>query len=160
MKCATAHHVADAQICEEQTWSCFVPENLACNKTKKRGPRERSSPPCQIRTLTLPRCPEARGNIFNPDLTLTRKFFELSGHAARPSRITSAHHQTVFKPPFMTASAPPLTFMIVNSGPVGSPNLKPSAPSRSGGAAQRRRLAISRNPSVGIQMVRKCFRRV
>src|SRR5512132_3721605 len=48
-------------------------------------------------------------------LTLTRKFFELSGHAARPSRITSAHHQTVFKPPFMTASAPPLAFMIVNS---------------------------------------------
>jgi hypothetical protein len=42
--------------------------------------------------------------------------FELSGHAARPSRITSAHHQTVFKPPFMTASAPPLPLMIVNGG--------------------------------------------
>jgi hypothetical protein len=55
--------------------------NLAYNKTKKRGPRERSSPPCQIRTLTLPRCPEARGNIFSLGLTLTRKFFELSGHA-------------------------------------------------------------------------------
>ena len=37
--------------------------NLAYNKTKKRGPRERSSPPCQIKTLILPRCPEARGNI-------------------------------------------------------------------------------------------------
>jgi len=32
-------------------------------KTKKRGSRERSSPPCQIRTFILPRCPEARGNI-------------------------------------------------------------------------------------------------
>jgi hypothetical protein len=81
-----------------------MPENLAY-KAKKRGPRERSSPPCQIRTLTLPRCPKARGNIFNLDLSLTRKFFELSRHAARPSRITSAHHQTVFEPPFMTASA-------------------------------------------------------
>ncbi|MGB7824903.1 MAG: hypothetical protein WBL86_01095, partial [Pseudolabrys sp.] len=30
--------------------------------------------------------------------------------------ITSAHHQTVFKPPFMTASAPPLPLMIVNNG--------------------------------------------
>jgi len=55
--------------------------NLAYNKTKKRGPRERSSPPCQIRTFILPRCPEARGNIFSLGLTLTRKFFELSGHA-------------------------------------------------------------------------------
>ena len=52
--------------------------NLAYNQAKKQGSRERSSPPCQIRTLILPRCPEARGNIFNLDLTLTRKFFELS----------------------------------------------------------------------------------
>ena len=44
-------------------WSCFAPENLAYNKTKKRGSRERSSPPCQIKILILPRCPEARGNI-------------------------------------------------------------------------------------------------
>src|SRR6516165_5435001 len=78
---------------------------LTSEEAKKRGPRERSSPPCQIRTLTLLRCPEARGNIFGLGLTLTRKFFELSGHAARPSRITSSHHQTVFEPPFMTASA-------------------------------------------------------
>ena len=78
--------------------------NLAYNKTKKRGSRERSSPPCQVRALILPRCPEARGNI-DLDLTLTRKFFELSGHAARSSRIASTHHQTVFEPPFMTASA-------------------------------------------------------
>ena len=47
-----------------------MPENLAY-KAKKRGPRERSSPPCQIRTLILPRCPEARGYIFNLDLSLT-----------------------------------------------------------------------------------------
>jgi hypothetical protein len=84
--------------------SCFVPENLAYIKNKKRGSRERSPPPCQIKTLILPRCPEARGNI-DLDLTLTRKFFELSGHAARSSRIASTHHQTVFEPPFMTASA-------------------------------------------------------
>jgi hypothetical protein len=44
-----------------------MPENLAY-KAKKRGPRERSPPPCQIKTLILPRCPEARGNI---DLDLT-----------------------------------------------------------------------------------------
>jgi len=56
-----------------------MPENLAYTKTKKRGPRERSSPPCQIRTLTLPRCPEARGNIFNLDLSLTRKFLRTLG---------------------------------------------------------------------------------
>ena len=95
-------------------------------KAKKRGSRERSSPPCQVRTLILPRCPEARGNI-DLDLTLTRKSCGLSGHAAQPSRITSAHHQTVFKPPFMTASAPPLAFMIVNSGPRWLPEPEPSA---------------------------------
>jgi hypothetical protein len=104
---------------------------------KKRGPRERSSPPCQIKTLILPRCPEARGNI-DLDLTLTRKFCELSGHAAQPSRITSAHHQTVFKPPFMTASAPPLAFMIVNSGPRWLPEPETFGSSRGGAAAQRR----------------------
>src|SRR5215813_1126991 len=48
--------------------------------TKKRGSRERSSLPCQIRTSILPRSPEARGNIVL-DLTQTRKFFELPGHA-------------------------------------------------------------------------------
>ena len=134
--------------------------NLGYCKAKKRGPRERSSPPCQIKTLILPRCPEARGNIFNLDLSLTRKFFELSGHAARPSRITSAHHQTVLKPPFMTASAPPLAFMIVNSGPRWLPEPETFGSSRGGGAAQRRKLAISRNPPVGIEIVREPFRRV
>src|SRR5215475_8486894 len=68
--------------------------NLAYDKAKKRGSRERSPPPCQIKTLILPQCPEARGNI-DLDLTLTRKFFELSGPAARSSRIATTHHQTV-----------------------------------------------------------------
>jgi hypothetical protein len=52
--------------------------NLAYNKTKKRGPRERSSPPCQVRALILPRRSEARGNI-DLDLTLTRKFCRTLG---------------------------------------------------------------------------------
>ena len=104
VKYATAQHVADAQICERVTIELLMSENLAYIKNKKRGSRERSPPPCQIKTLILPRCPEALGNI-GLDLTLTRKFFELSGHAARSSRIASTHHQTVFEPPFMTASA-------------------------------------------------------
>jgi len=43
--------------------SCLMLANLAYSKTKKRGSRERSSPPCQIKILILTRCPEARGNI-------------------------------------------------------------------------------------------------
>jgi hypothetical protein len=57
------------------------------NKAKKRGSRERSPPPCQIKTLILPRCPEARGNI-DLDLTLTRKFFRTLG----PRGVTLADH--------------------------------------------------------------------
>jgi len=86
---------------------------------------------------------------------LTRKFFELSGHAARSSRIASTHHQTVFEPPFMTASARYCRSWPSIAVPVGSPNLKPSAQGRGGGAAQRCRLATSRDPSVGVQMVRE-----
>jgi hypothetical protein len=48
----------------------------------------------------------------------------------------------------MTASAPPLTFMIVDGGTRWLPEPELSAQARGGGAAQRRRLAISRNPSV------------
>ena len=48
--------------------------------TKKRGSRERSSPPCQIRTLILPRA-ERRAAILFLTSTQTQKFFELSGHA-------------------------------------------------------------------------------
>ena len=68
-------------------------------------------------------------------LTLHRleSSFELSGHAAQPSRITSANHQTVFKPPFMTASALPLDFMTVESSTRWLPRRpKPSAQSQGG----------------------------
>ena len=110
--------------------------NLAYSKSKKRGSRERSSPPCQIRTLILPRCPEARGNILILTLHRLESSCELSGHAAQPSRITSAHHQTVFKPPFMTASALPLDFMTVESSTRWLPRRpKPSAQSQGGCAA-------------------------
>ena len=60
----------------------------------------------------------------------------------------------------MTASAPPLAFMIVNSGPLWLPEPETFGSSRGGGAAQRRQLAISRNPPVGIEIVREPFRRV
>src|SRR5262245_8325745 len=72
--------------------------------TKKRGPRERSSPPCQIRTLILPRCPEARGNIA-PDANADSKV--LRTLEPRLTRVIApAHHQTVFGPPFMTSIGP------------------------------------------------------
>jgi hypothetical protein len=93
-----------------------MPENLAYTKTKKRGPRERSSPPCQIRTLTLPRCPEARGNIFNLDLSLTRKFLRTLG----PRGATLTDHVCApsngFRAAVYDSIGPPLTFMIINSG--------------------------------------------
>ena len=93
--------------------------------------------------------------------TLTRKFFELSGHAARPSRITSAHHQTVFKPPFMTASAPLLAFMIVNSGTRWLPDSEAFGSKAGAGVPPNGpQLATSRNPSVGAQMVGEPCRRV
>jgi hypothetical protein len=74
------------------TIELLMSENLAYIKNKKRGSRERSSPPCQIKTLILPRCPKARGNI-DLDLTLTRKFCRtlaprgatLTDHVCAPS---------------------------------------------------------------------------
>jgi hypothetical protein len=106
-------------------------------KTKKRGSRERSSPPCQIRILILPRCPEARGNIDldrNTDLESLCRLPKPRG--AQTLRIASAHHQTVFKPPFMTASALPLDFMTVESSTRWLPGRpKPSAQSQGGCAA-------------------------
>src|SRR5262245_12209971 len=60
-------------------------------------------------------------------MAVTANRFRMAYKAARPSRITSAHHQTFFRPPFMTASAPPLAFMIVNSGPRWLPEPEPSA---------------------------------
>ena len=50
--------------------------------------------------------------------------------------------------------------MIVNSGPLWLPEPETFGSSRGGGAAQRCRLAISRNPPVGIEIVREPFRRV
>jgi hypothetical protein len=50
--------------------------------------------------------------------------------------------------------------MIVNSGPLWLPEPETFGSSRGGGAAQRRKLAISRNPSVGIQMVSEPCTRV
>jgi hypothetical protein len=96
-------------------------------------------------------------------VTLTSKAFADSrSHAERkPLRIASAHHQTVFKPPFMTASALPLDFMTVERSTRWLPRRpKPSAQSQGGCAASGLRLANSRNPSVGVQMVGEPCRRV
>ena len=117
------------------------------NKAKKRGSRERSSPPCQIKTLILPRCPEARGNI-DLDLTLTRKFCRTL--VPRGATLTDRAYapSNGFRAAVYDSIGPPSTFMIINSDPVGSPNLKPSA-QVGAGCRPRRKLAISRNPWVG-----------
>src|SRR5262249_59729081 len=61
--------------------------------------------------------PRGRAAILILDLNIDSKSSSNSrATPARPVRITSAHHQTVFEPPFMTASAPPLAFMTVDSG--------------------------------------------
>jgi hypothetical protein len=59
-------------------------------------------------------------------VTLTSKAFADSrSHAERkPLRIASAHHQTVFKPPFMTASALLLDFMTVERSTRWLPELE------------------------------------
>ena len=57
--------------------------NLTYNKAKKRGSRERSSPPCQIKILILPRCPEARGNTSNFDLNIDSKVLRTLGPRVR-----------------------------------------------------------------------------
>ena len=57
---------------------------------------------------------------------------------ARAFRVTSAHHQTVFRPPFMTASAPPLAFHDRQQRyPLAPRSLLPSAQTRGGCAALR-----------------------
>ena len=58
VKYATAQHVADAQVCERVTIELLMSENLAYIKNKKRGSRERSSPPCQIKTFDIAAMPE------------------------------------------------------------------------------------------------------
>jgi hypothetical protein len=131
VKYATAQHVADAQICERVTIELLMSENLAYIKNKKRGPRERSSPPCQIKTLILPRCPEARGNI-DLDLTLTRKFCRtlvprgatLTDHVCAPSN--------GFRAAVYDSIGPPLTFMIVNNGTRWLPEPETFGSSRGG----------------------------
>jgi len=79
----------------------------------------------------------------------------------RAFRITSAHHQTVFSPPFMTASAPPLPLMIVNNGTRWLPEPETFG-SKSGRGATLGTASWpnSRNPSVGIQMVCEPGKRV
>ena len=71
------------------------------------------------------------------DLNIDSKV--LSTSRATPTqafRITPAHHQTVFKPPFMTASALPLDFMTVESSTRWLPRRpKPSAQSQGGCAS-------------------------
>jgi hypothetical protein len=147
VKYAIAQHVADAQICERVTIELLMSENLAYIQNKKRGSRERSSPPCQIKTLILPRCPEARGNI-DLDLTLTRKFCRTL--VPRGATLTDRAYapSNGFRAAVYDSIGPPSTFMIINSDPVGSPNLKPSA-QVGAGCRPRRKLAISRNPWVG-----------
>jgi len=102
--------------------------------------------------LTLPRCPEARGNIFNLDLTLTRKFFELSGHAGATLTGRVCAPSNGFRAAVYDSIGPPLAFMIVNSGTRWLPEPETFGSKSGRGAAQgTNRLAISRNPSVGIQ---------
>jgi hypothetical protein len=132
VKYATAQHVADAQVCEQVTIELLMSENLAYIKNKKRGSRERSSPPCQIKTLILPRCPKARGNIYL-DLTLTQKFCRtlaprgatLTDHVCAPSN--------GFRAAVYDSIGPPLTFMIINSGTRWLPEPETFGSSRGGG---------------------------
>ena len=67
--------------------------NLAYNKTKKRGLREFPAS-LSDQDLDIAAVPRRRAAI----LILTTQ--------AGPLRITSAHHQTVFEPPFMTSIGP------------------------------------------------------
>src|SRR5262245_1984329 len=106
--------------------------------------------------------PGGARQFFNLDLTWTRKFFEPSGHAGASFRVTSAHHQTVFRPPFMTASAPPLAFHDRQQRyPLAPQTLNLRLKAR-GGVPPLRPTSwpFSRNPSVGIQMVGERCKRV
>ena len=113
--------------------------NLACKKTKKRGPRERSSPPCQIKTLILPRCPEARGNIdFDHAAAI------LTDHVCAPSNGFRTAVYDQHRPRHWCSRA-------VNSGTCWLPKrmhlrLKVGAGNPRSGV----QLATNRNPSVGV----------
>ena len=61
--------------------------------------------PVRFGSLLL-RCPEARSNIDLGRNVDHESFSTLGPRRALPVRIVSAHHQTVFKPPFMTSIGP------------------------------------------------------
>jgi hypothetical protein len=111
--------------------------NLAYNKAKKRGSRERSSPPCQIKILILPRCPEARGNIFNPDLNIDSKVLRTlgpRGHASLTDRACAPSNG--FRAAVYDSIGPPLAFMTRQKRyPLAPRRLMPSAQTRGGCAA-------------------------
>ena len=132
--------------------------------------------PVRSRTLILPRCPEARGNIdfdlnIDPKVlrtlskvlrTLSKALRNLGATLAQPVRIASAHHQTVFEPPFMTGIGPAIGVMSADSGTRWLPEPRTFG-SKSGRVLCRprdQRLATSCNPSVGVQMVSDLCRRV
>jgi len=90
--------------------------NLTYDKAKKRGSRERSSPPCQIRSWYC-RDAQRRAAILILTLTLTREFFELSGHAEHDPY--GSRRRTIKRfssRRLWPASAPPSPFMTVDSG--------------------------------------------
>jgi hypothetical protein len=109
--------------------------------------------------LTLPRCPEARGNIFNPDLTLTRKFFELSGHAGATLTGRVCAPSNGFRAAVYDSIGPPLALMTVNSDPVGSPNLNLRL-KVGRGVPSKGEVGHQPHSSGGIQMVSEPFKRV
>jgi hypothetical protein len=86
--------------------------NLAYNKAKKRGSRERSSPPCQIKDLDIAAMPGGVAATFLfLTLTLTRKFFELSGHADASLTDRVCAPSNGFRAAVYDSIGPPLAFM-------------------------------------------------
>ena len=85
--------------------------NLTYNKAKKRGSRERSSPPCQIKILILPRCPEARGNTSNFDLNIDSKVLRTLGHAYASLTDRVCAPSNGFRAAVYDSIGPPLAFM-------------------------------------------------
>jgi hypothetical protein len=71
----------------------------------------------------LPRCPEARGNI-DLDLSLTRKFFELSGHADASLADRVGASSNGFPAAVYDSIGPPLAFMTIIGGTRWLPELE------------------------------------
>ena len=89
--------------------------------TKKRGSRERSSPPCQIRIVILPRCPEARGNIVL-DLNTDSKVLRTPGPRWREPCGSRLRTIKRFQAAVYDSIGPPLAFHDPSIAvPVGSP---------------------------------------